>query len=99
MEYMRLKGQYRYEYAFVAWICGALLVVRQISILKQIILHRTNAIWVSHDRLFYLNIYWDVVYRSVPLSDIVGFKIKSGFAALAGIVAHLRDGNERVIST
>ena len=99
IEYMNSKGLFRYEFAFVAWTCGILLVVRQFTILKQIIIHRSSAIWTSRDRLFYLNIYWDIVYRSVRLPDIVDFQIRSGFAARAGIVVRLRSGQERVIST
>lgn len=99
MEYMKSKGLYRYEFALVAWVCGALLVVRQFTILKQIIVHRSNAIWTAKNKLFYLNIYFDIVYRSVSLSDIADFKIRSAFAARGGIVVRLRNGQERVIST
>ena len=99
MEYMNSKGLFRYEFAFIAWACGILLVVRQFTILKQIIIHRSSAIWTTQNRLFYLNIYWDIVYRSVRLPDIVDFQIRSGFTARAGIVVRLRSGQERVIST
>ena len=99
MEYMKSKGIYRYEFAFGAWVCGVLLVVRQFTILKQIMVRRSNAIWTARNKLFYLNIYWDIVYRSVPLSDIVDFRIGNGSAARAGIVVRLRNGREKVIST
>jgi hypothetical protein len=98
-EYMNSKGMFRYVCAIIARACGALLIIRQITILKQIIMHRSSALWTAHDTLFYLNIYWDVIYRSVPLSEIVDFKIQSGFAARAGIVMRLRSGQQRVIST
>ena len=99
MEYMNSKGLFRYEFVFVAWTCGILLVVRQFTILKQIIVHRSSAIWTTRNRLFYLNIYWDIVYRSVNLPDIVDFQTRSEFAARAGIVVRLRSGQERFIST
>ena len=99
MEYMNSKGLFHYEFAFIAWTCGILLVIRQFTILKQIIIHRSSAIWTTRNRLFYLNLYWDIVYRSVSLPDIVDFQIRSGFAAHAGIVIRLRGGQERVIST
>lgn len=99
IEYTNSKGAYRYQFAFAAWIAGALLIVRTITILKQIILHRSSAAWTSGDRLFYLNIYWDIVYRSVALSDIIDYRIKTGLAASAGIVVRLRGGQEIVMST
>ena len=99
LDYTKSKGLYRYEFALVARICGALLVIRQLTILKQIIVHGSSAIWTANDRLFYLNIYSGVVYRSVRLSDVSDFKIKTGFAAAAGIVICLRSGREKVIST
>jgi hypothetical protein len=97
--YINSKGLFRYEFAIIAWVCGALLIVRQLTILNQIILHRAAAVWIARDRLFYLNIYWDIIYRSIPLSDVAKFEVKSDFAAHGGIVVRLRNGQERVIST
>lgn len=93
------RALHSYEFAVVGWICGALLIVRQLTILNQVVLHRSNALWISGERLFYLNIYSNVVYKSIPLSDIAGFDIRKGFAARAGIVVRLCSGRERVIST
>jgi len=99
MQYMISKGLFRYELAIVCWICSAVLVLRQITILKQLILHKSNAVWTANRRLFYLNIYSGVLYRSVALSDIVDFKLKEGLAARAGIAVRLRDGRQVVVST
>jgi hypothetical protein len=98
-DYLNSKGLFRYEFAVIAWICGALLIVRQLTILRQIIAHKSNAVWTAHGNLYYLNIYLDITYRAVPIAEIVEFQVRSGFAPSAGISVRLRSGQERVIST
>jgi len=98
-EYLHSKGLFRYEFAVAAWVCGALLIVRQIIILNQVIAHGSSAIWAAHDRLYYLNIFSGIFYRSVLLSDILEFELRTDIAARGGVVIRLRNGQERMIST
>jgi hypothetical protein len=98
-EYLESKGIFRYQLAVFTWIGAGLLIVRLLTILRQIILRKSIALWTIDGRLVFLNIYWNIVYSSVALSDIVRFRLQEGIAARAGIVVCLRNGRERLIST
>ena len=99
-EYLDSKGLFRYDFAVIAWILGALLIVRQLTILNQLILRKSEAVWATRGKIFYLNAYWNILYRAVPCSDIEGFDVTTkGDFGSRGIVIRLRSGRERVVTT
>lgn len=99
-EYLDSKGMFRYDFAVVAWILGVVLIVRQLTILNQIIFRKSEAVWAARGKIFYLNVYWNIFYRAVPCSDIEGFDVTTkGDFRSRGIVIRLRSGREKVVTT
>lgn len=98
--YLNSKGLFRYEFAVIAWVLGTLLIARQLTILNQLILRKSVAVWASRGNIYYLNVYWDIFYRTVRCSDVEDFDVATnGSFGSGGIVIRLRAGQEKVVTT
>lgn len=98
--YLESRGPFVYEWAMAAWICGVLLFVRQMAILNQIVFKHAAAVWIADGRIFYMNIYWNILFVSVSCDQIESVSMGSmGSLRPDGIVMRQRGGGKRSIAT
>lgn len=95
VQYLNSKGLFRFYSAVFSWIFCSILIVRQLVILFQLVFRRSEAVWITDGKLFYINIVRDVLYHSIRCADIVGvYRSSHGGPFSRGIVLRLRSGSE-----
>ena len=99
-DYLENKGLFRYEIAITCWFACALVALRQIVILKQLLFSGQRVIWADGKKIYYLNLFSSILVSSVQREEIVAvFAGNREFFDRRGVILSLRDQSEVFIST
>ena len=99
-DYLESEGLFRYELAIICWCSVVLVVLRQIVLLKQLLLNGQRAIWANSTKIYYLDVFSSILVSSVKQEEIVAvFAGNRGSFDRRGIILSLRDQKEVFVST
>jgi hypothetical protein len=100
IENLKSQESLKFRFALIGWFAAGAIILRQTSILLQLALFGGRAVWVYKSRLAFINIYWDLFFRQIPLKEISSFELGSmGRRRPVGIVVRLNNGSTRNIPT